>query len=63
MSETEALLPPRAFVRIYRSYIVSKREVVKIEKKSVWIEQTGLPVGAGYSANFSQILPTIIGPS
>ena len=45
MSEVEALLPASAFIRIHRSYIVAKKKISKIEKNSIWIKQTELPVG------------------
>jgi DNA-binding LytR/AlgR family response regulator len=48
MSEAEDLLPVASFIRIHRSYIVSKKHITKIEKNSVWIQQTELSVGANY---------------
>ncbi len=48
MSETEALLPANFFIRIHRSYIVAKKYISKIEKNSIRINKTELPVGAGY---------------
>ncbi len=48
MSEAEVLLSASSFIRIHRSYIVSKKHITKIEKNSVWIKQTELPVGASY---------------
>jgi len=48
MNEAEALLPAASFVRIHRSYTAAKRHITKIDKNSVWINQTELPVGAGY---------------
>jgi DNA-binding LytR/AlgR family response regulator len=48
MSEAEALLPAALFIRIHRSYLVSKKHISKIEKNSVWIRQTELPVGTSY---------------
>lgn len=48
MAEAEALLPAEHFIRIHRSYIVSKNHISKIEKNSVWIGVTELPVGASY---------------
>ncbi len=48
MAETEALLPALDFMRIHRSFIVAKKQVTKIEKNSVWINETELPVGASY---------------
>ena len=48
MAETEALLPALDFIRIHRSYIVAKRHISKIERNSIWINETELPVGASY---------------
>lgn len=48
ISEAEAMLPPTAFIRIHRSYIVSKNHVTKIDKKSVWLNTIELPIGASY---------------
>jgi DNA-binding LytR/AlgR family response regulator len=56
MSEAEALLPAQDFVRIHRSYIVAKKQVSKIEKRSVWLKQTELPVGAGYLQETDKLL-------
>jgi DNA-binding LytR/AlgR family response regulator len=55
MSEAEALLPAASFMRIHRSYIVSKKHITKIEKNSVWIQQTELPVGASYMNDIAKI--------
>jgi len=56
MSEAEALLPAASFVRIHRSYIVSKKHITKIERDSVWIQETELPVGASYSNEVLKII-------
>jgi DNA-binding LytR/AlgR family response regulator len=48
MSEAAALLPPIEFIRIHRSYIVAKKQIKKMDKKSVWINQTELPIGVAY---------------
>ena len=56
MAETEALLPASAFTRIHRSYIVSKKHITKIEKVSVWINQTELPVGAAYTTDIEKLV-------
>jgi len=56
MGEAEALLPAASFVRIHRSYIVSKKHITKIEKDSVWIQETELPVGASYSNEVLKII-------
>lgn len=49
MSEAEELLPVASFVRIHRSFLVSKKQITKIEKSSVWVKQVCIPVGAGYA--------------
>ncbi len=56
MSETEALLPKSLFVRIHRSYIVSRKHVTKVDKNNVWISQTELPVGASYASEAAKII-------
>src|SRR6266487_637565 len=56
VSEAEALLPVASFIRIHRSYIVSKKHITKIEKNSVWIQQTELPVGASYVNEVTKII-------
>lgn len=48
MSEAEALLSGRGFLRTHRSYVVSKDNIVKFDKKSIWIKQTELPIGPLY---------------
>ena len=59
MSEAETLLPASAFIRIHRSYIVAKKQISKIEKNSVWIKQTELPVGPGYLSEIEKILKQV----
>jgi DNA-binding LytR/AlgR family response regulator len=56
MSETEALLPATFFIRIHRSYIVSKKHINKIEKNNIWINNTELPVGASYVNEIMKII-------
>ena len=56
MYEAETLLPATAFVRIHRSYIVAKKHVTKIDRNSVWVNQTELPIGAAYTNEVAQIL-------
>ena len=48
MSEAEALLPASDFIRIHRSYIVAKKKIIKVEKNTVWVNQSALPVGNNY---------------
>jgi DNA-binding LytR/AlgR family response regulator len=56
MKEAEELLPAADFVRIHRSYIVSKRQVSKIEKNAIWIKQTIIPIGPGYSEEVEKLI-------
>ena len=56
MTEAEALLSSSLFVRIHRSYIISKKHLTKIEKNSVWIQQTELPVGASYAGEVAKLV-------
>jgi two-component system LytT family response regulator len=55
MTEAETLLPVPSFIRIHRSYIVSKKYITKMDKNSVWIQQTELPVGANYANEVAKI--------
>ncbi len=56
MNEAEALLPSTLFTRIHRSYIVANKHITKIEKTTVWINRTALPVGANYMNEVSKII-------
>ncbi|MDN3657478.1 LytTR family DNA-binding domain-containing protein [Ferruginibacter paludis] len=56
MSETEALLPAPDFIRVHRSYIVSKKHIHKMDRKSIWIKQTELPIGAAYISAIEKII-------
>ncbi len=49
MSEAEALLPAADFIRIHRSYIVSRKHIHKIDRRNVWVQKTELPIGAAYA--------------
>ncbi len=56
MSEAEALLPATDFVRIHRSYIAAKKHITKIDRKSVWIKQAELPLGAAYANEIEKFI-------
>jgi DNA-binding LytR/AlgR family response regulator len=56
MTEAEALLPGSHFIRIHRSYIISKRHIQKADKKSIWIRQTEIPIGAAYATEIEKII-------
>lgn len=55
MSQAAELLPVDGFVRIHRSYIVSKKAIDRIDRNLVWIKQSSLPVGAAYSEEIKKI--------
>lgn len=56
MSEAEALLPSINFIRIHRSYIVAKKHIQKIYRKSIWVQHTELPIGAAYNSEIEKII-------
>jgi DNA-binding LytR/AlgR family response regulator len=56
MSEAAALLPSSTFIRIHRSFIVAIKRINKIEKRSIWINQTELPIGAAYINGVENLL-------
>jgi DNA-binding LytR/AlgR family response regulator len=56
MSEAEALLPAVDFIRVHRSYIVSKKHIQNADKKSVWIQQTEIPIGAAYISSIEKLI-------
>ena len=55
MNEAEELLPASKFTRIHRSYIIANKRVTRIDKNAAWIENTSIPVGAGYSTMLEKI--------
>src|SRR5690606_25266848 len=56
MNEAESLLPAAAFIRIHRSFIVSRKKIDKVEKKFVWIKDKQLPVGTAYAGELEKAL-------
>jgi DNA-binding LytR/AlgR family response regulator len=56
MAETEALLPAPDFIRIHRSYIVSRRHINKLEKNKVYCDRTSIPVGSAYVTQINKIM-------
>lgn len=56
MSEAEILLPVSEFIRVHRSYITAKKHIQKIDRKSIWIQQTELPIGAAYLLEIEKII-------
>ena len=56
MSETEALLPAKLFIRVHRSFIVSKKHIKKADKNTIWVQQTEIPVGTAYTSDIEKII-------
>ncbi|NCT93064.1 MAG: response regulator transcription factor [Chitinophagaceae bacterium] len=48
MKELDEQLPPEDFLRIHRSYIVSKKAISAVQKQTVFLQETELPVGDNY---------------
>ncbi len=48
MKQLEAALPESAFIRVHKSYIVQVEQLTKLEKESVFVGTTEIPVGAMY---------------
>lgn len=46
--EIELLLPPGKFLRIHRSFIVSKNKIRSYDSESVEVDGVSIPVGRGY---------------
>jgi DNA-binding LytR/AlgR family response regulator len=55
-AEAEALLPANAFIRVHRSFIVAKEKITKVDKKSVWLKETEIPIGPSYLTQIEKIL-------
>ncbi|MHA4894845.1 LytR/AlgR family response regulator transcription factor [Pedobacter sp. PWIIR3] len=56
MNETETMLPNNLFIRIHRSYIVARHLISRIDKTSVWVGQTELPVGSAYRQELDNLI-------
>jgi two-component system LytT family response regulator len=52
LKKIEHLLPQNEFVRVHKSYIVSLRHLVGVERGRVFIGETVIPVGDIYRENF-----------
>jgi DNA-binding LytR/AlgR family response regulator len=48
MKQLEAALPETAFIRVHKSYIVQVEQLTRLEKESVFVGATEIPVGAMY---------------
>jgi DNA-binding LytR/AlgR family response regulator len=55
-AEAEALLPANAFIRVHRSFIVAKEKITKVDKRSVWLKETEIPIGPSYLTQIEKLL-------
>jgi len=55
-SEAEALLPVNSFIRVHRSFLVAKEKITKVDKKSVWLNETEIPIGPSYITEIEKLL-------
>jgi DNA-binding LytR/AlgR family response regulator len=55
-AEAEALLPANVFIRVHRSFIVAKEKITKIDKRSVWLKETEIPIGPSYLIQIEKLL-------
>lgn len=59
LKNIETLLPPRAFPRIHKSFIISLRKVELIEGNQVKIRERLIPIGTNYKADFEKLIVSI----
>ena len=56
MAEAEALLPVKTFARVHRSFMVAKAKITKVDKRSVWLDKTEVPIGTSYTTEIENLL-------
>jgi DNA-binding LytR/AlgR family response regulator len=56
MSEAEALLPVKAFIRVHRSFIVAKVNITRVDKRSIWLNETEIPIGVSYTNEIENLV-------
>ena len=59
MKNIEDMLPASQFIRIHRSYIISKRFITAVRKNSIFLGQTELPISSNYRDAITAITGTI----
>ena len=59
LKNIEALLPPKTFPRIHKSYIISLPKVELIEGTHVKIRDRMIPIGTNYKAEFEKLIVSI----
>ena len=56
MAEAEALLSANTFIRVHRSFIIAKAKITKVDKRSVWLKDLEIPIGASYTTDIENLL-------
>jgi DNA-binding LytR/AlgR family response regulator len=59
LKEVLAMLPPKRFFRIHRSYIISIDKINMIERHQVEINKTLIPIGTQYKDEFFEFIEVI----
>jgi DNA-binding LytR/AlgR family response regulator len=59
ISEIEALLPQSDFIRIHRSYIVSRKNIESFSQSEVEVGTQKLPIGRNYKETVLNQLPSV----
>ena len=56
MKKMEALLPPEAFVRIHKSFIVNIHRIKTIEGNMVEVKNERITIGNNYKQQFQDLI-------
>jgi DNA-binding LytR/AlgR family response regulator len=56
LKQLEDQLPPSRFIRIHKSYIVSKEYITAVKKNNIYLKTLELPVGESYKDVVNQIV-------
>jgi len=59
MKNIEDMLPASQFIRIHRSYIISKKHITAVRKNSIFLGQIELPISSNYRDSVTAITGTI----
>ncbi|WET67010.1 LytTR family DNA-binding domain-containing protein [Sphingobacterium sp.] len=56
IAEVEELLPTNLFIRVHRSFIVAREKITKMDKRSIWLNETEIPIGPSYQSEIERLL-------
>jgi DNA-binding LytR/AlgR family response regulator len=59
LKNIEALLPPRQFPRIHKSFIIALSRIDMIEGNQVRIRDRTIPVGTNYKSEFDKLIRSV----